>query len=153
MPVAFSRSLRSLEVDNFRRSRISVYIVVVVMGLWLAWFGLAQVTLYATSASAVILHQPSLSPLIRATFLPTPSLMRVQPGQAAYFIVGDDSLPAFVTAKSDHLTDGQIEIEFALQADPASLALPSGLSGVVKLAVEQVSPAELAFRAMRQTLK
>ncbi|MCI0490082.1 MAG: HlyD family efflux transporter periplasmic adaptor subunit [Blastocatellia bacterium] len=49
---AFSRSLRSLERDSFRRWMLGLIIVSTFLGAWAAWFFLARVPLYSITEQA-----------------------------------------------------------------------------------------------------
>jgi len=52
MPTTFSRSMRSLTADGFRRSILGLLLVAVLLGGGLAWFFLARVALYETTDTA-----------------------------------------------------------------------------------------------------
>jgi multidrug resistance efflux pump len=52
MPTVFSRSMRSLEVDDFRRTAWGLLLAAALLGAWGAWFLCARVTVYAVSHSA-----------------------------------------------------------------------------------------------------
>jgi len=52
MPASFSRSVRSLEADGFRRSIFGLLLVVVLLGAWGAWFFGARVARYEVTDQA-----------------------------------------------------------------------------------------------------
>jgi multidrug resistance efflux pump len=52
MPTAFSRSMRSLEADHFRRATWGLLLVAALLSAWGAWFLGARVTVYAVSHTA-----------------------------------------------------------------------------------------------------
>ena len=52
MATAFSRSVRSLEADGFRRSIFGLLLVFVLLGAWTAWFFLARVARYEVTDQA-----------------------------------------------------------------------------------------------------
>ena len=52
MPSTFSRTLRSLEADSFRRSFWALVVVVGLLGAGGAWFFLAEVAVYETTEGA-----------------------------------------------------------------------------------------------------
>ncbi len=52
MATAFSRSVRSLEADGFRRSIVGLLLVILLLGAWTAWFFLARVARYEVTDQA-----------------------------------------------------------------------------------------------------
>src|SRR5687768_3541720 len=63
MSIPFSRSIRSLAADGFRRSRVGMLIAVVLLTLWAAWFCLARVTLYEVTATARLEVKQAVYPI------------------------------------------------------------------------------------------
>jgi membrane fusion protein (multidrug efflux system) len=51
-PVPFEETLRSLSTDHHRNALLSLLVAGVLLGAWLAWFTLAQVTTHAVSRDA-----------------------------------------------------------------------------------------------------
>jgi multidrug resistance efflux pump len=49
---SFSRTMRSLEADGFRRSNWSILLVAVLLGAWLMWFFLARLSRYEVTDQA-----------------------------------------------------------------------------------------------------
>src|SRR5437762_9882124 len=54
MSTAFSRTLRSLRADGFGRPATAILIATCLAGVWGAWCGLAQITLYEVTGNARI---------------------------------------------------------------------------------------------------
>ncbi|MEP7342720.1 MAG: HlyD family efflux transporter periplasmic adaptor subunit [Acidobacteriota bacterium] len=52
MPTPFTRCTRALNADGFNRSAIVILLTAILLGGWLAWFGLARVALYETTDAA-----------------------------------------------------------------------------------------------------
>jgi len=52
MPASFTRAVRSLEADGFRRSIFGLLLVAILLGAWAAWFLRAHVTRYEVSNEA-----------------------------------------------------------------------------------------------------
>jgi multidrug resistance efflux pump len=52
MATPFSRTMHSLAADRFQRSLLGILLAVALLGAWVTWFFLAQVTLYEVSATA-----------------------------------------------------------------------------------------------------
>jgi hypothetical protein len=52
MPVAFSRTLRSVEADRSRITAIGILLTGVFAGIWIGWMVTARVSVYAVSDSS-----------------------------------------------------------------------------------------------------
>ena len=52
MPVAFSRTLRSVNADRSRITTAGILLTGVLAGIWIAWMLSARVSVYAVSDSA-----------------------------------------------------------------------------------------------------
>jgi multidrug efflux pump subunit AcrA (membrane-fusion protein) len=52
MPITFSRSMRSLQADSFRRPIVGLFVIILFFGLWFAWLVGAKVTIYKVSSAA-----------------------------------------------------------------------------------------------------
>ena len=52
MPVAFSRTLRSVNADRSRITTAGILLTGVLAGVWIAWMISARVSVYAVSDSA-----------------------------------------------------------------------------------------------------
>ena len=52
MPTPFTRCTRALNADRFRRSALMILLMTMLIGAWLAWFGLADVALFETTDAA-----------------------------------------------------------------------------------------------------
>src|SRR5262245_5295650 len=52
MPTPFTRCARSLAADGFNRPLASILIVTILLGGWLAWLALAEVSLCETTGEA-----------------------------------------------------------------------------------------------------
>ncbi|MEJ2555883.1 MAG: HlyD family secretion protein [Anaerolineae bacterium] len=141
--------MRSLEADGFRPSLLGLFLAVVLLGAWLAWFFLARVTLYEVSQTARLVRPD----MVVAEF-PLSTLAHIQPGQPAQLRLDGfpwtqyGSVPATVEAITTRADEGRVQVDLTL--DPhsaASIPLQPGLSGSVEIEVGCVSPAILALRA------
>lgn len=52
MPTPFTRCTRALNADRFSRSALMILLMTMLIGAWLAWFGLADVALFETTDAA-----------------------------------------------------------------------------------------------------
>ena len=149
MSIPFSQTMRSLETDTARTRVIWLTVIALLLGVWLAWGFLSRVTLYEvtnqaslTGASTVVAQ---FSPAVQG---------RIQPGQTArlrldsYPWLQYGSVTAVVTTVPRTPRDGWLEVRLNIPHDPAPpITLDFGMTGVVEVAVEHVSPAELLLRA------
>jgi hypothetical protein len=144
MSLQFSRSLRALRVDSFRPSRIGLFLAILLMGVLIAWFFMAKVTLYENSASLQFTEDGRLM----ANFTPE-GMKRVRQGQTAMLQIdaGTDqpaeSLPAMVF---DTQADSNAA-EILVKTNEIPESLKTGkLNGRVEVEVEYSTPAQLLLR-------
>jgi hypothetical protein len=141
----FSRSIRSLEVDNYRAAKIGMILAVIVAAALLAWFLLARVTVYEISSDVEYTGDGRL-----AAHFPSETAKRIQPGQSAVLRIDTIpdgkilNLPALVIG-----VDRQSElVELIILADEAALgSLDPDITGQVEVEVEYITPAALVRRA------
>lgn len=145
MSLPFSRSVRSLDIDSYRASRIGMILALVIIIVLLAWFFLAKVTLYEVSSDLTFTEDGRV-----LAYFPEESLKRIQPGQPVILRVYYDpdqatlTLPAMVISTEK---DGeQVEI-IVISEDVSSLPLQEDLTGQVQVEIEYVTPATLVRRA------
>jgi hypothetical protein len=146
MATTFSHTLRSLRADNFRGSGWLVLLGLLALLFWFGWFFFAQILLYSTSQSA------SLQSANRAVAVfPLSEVKRLHPGQTARLqldgLESNNTLIGRISAIEQ--TAQGLQVSLALQPAPdVPVQLQSGMSGSVKIEVEQVSPATLVLRAI-----
>lgn len=148
--IPFSRSTRSLRVDDFRESTVVLTVVLLFLIIWLAWFSLTRVTVYEVSESVQVTGENSAV----ATFSPA-VLGRVRAGQPAQLRI--DGFPwsqygvvaAHVTrVRTDSIRDRGVRVELSLRPVSApSIPLQPGMTGRAEIVVDRVSPAALVLRA------
>src|SRR5438105_1984285 len=66
MPTAFSRSLRALEADSFRRSLWGLLLILVLLAAGCGWFFMARVAVYETTARARLEVERAAHPVAAA---------------------------------------------------------------------------------------
>jgi hypothetical protein len=149
MATPFTQTMRSLETDTTRTRLVGLIVIALLLGVWLAWGFLSRVTLYEVS------DQASLSGASTVVVQFSPAVQgRIQPGQTArlrldsYPWLQSGTVPAVVTPVRRTPRDGWLEVRLTIaETPPAPITLDFGMTGVVEVAVEQVSPAELLLRA------
>ncbi len=162
MSTAFSRTMRSLDADDFRSSVVGLALVTVLMVGWFAWFVLARVALYEVSDSARLQMDERGTVAQRGELkvvagFPAAALGRVQPGQTARLHLDgfpgtqNEGIAATVATVTSAPQNGGVYVELAIQPDlAAAIRLQGGLMGAVEVEVERVSPATLVLRAVGQ---
>ena len=145
MSLPFSRSIRSLEIDSYRASRVGMLLAILIMILIFLWFFLAKITIYEFSSQLEFIGNDRIS----AVF-PEEPIKKIKTGQPAIvnLDLGPDlpraSLPAFVIdLDKDQGTVELIIISEQLQQIPLS----EDITGQVQVEIEYVTPATLIRRA------
>ncbi|MEM7028649.1 MAG: hypothetical protein AAF629_03570 [Chloroflexota bacterium] len=149
MSTPFSQTLRALETDTTRTRVIGLIVIALMLGAWVAWGFLSRVTLYEVADQASLTGAST----IEARFSPAVQ-GRIQPGQTArlrldsYPWLQYGTVPAVVTTVPRTPRDGWLVVRLDISAVPPSpMVLDFGMTGVVEVAVEEVSPADLLLRA------
>jgi hypothetical protein len=126
-----------------------LFLVLILLGAWLAWFFLARITLYEVSRMARLVRPD----MVVAEFPPS-ALGHIQSGQPAQLRLDGfpwtqyGTVPATVEAISAPADEGGVQVDLMLVPDSAtSIPLQPGLSGSVEIEIGRVSPAILVLRA------
>jgi len=141
--IAFSRSLRSLESDQYRFSLVWLIIAIVLLGSWSIWFFTAKIGVYETTRT----FEVSRDGYLKATFSEK-SLKKILPGQKATF--KPDGTPARPSIKGEVMNipqtsnrqDGQVEIYLNTSEN-----IKNGITGEIQVEVEKITPAGLVLRS------
>ena len=147
MSIAFAHSLRSLQADRNRFSRLALALAALLFLGWLAWFFFAPVTLYEIGQ----IVQTSSDGVVIAQF-PLTAQTRLQVGQTVQLqlsgVKPPATLPATVADIAQPAAGDQIQVTIYADMDsPYAAALQNGLTGQATVAVEQTAPARLVLRA------
>ncbi len=108
MSIQFSRSMRSLNLDSYRTSRIAMILATILMLALILWFLLAEVTLYESSSTVSLTEDGR----VIAVFSPE-SLRRIQPGQNGFLRLNTRpdqplaSYPAVVVATNTETNEAE----------------------------------------------
>lgn len=144
MSLQFSRSMRSLNVDSFRPSRIGLLLAILIMVGLIFWFFFARITLYEIS-SEISYTQDSQ---VLAKFAPT-SMARIRQGQPVILRISggtDQKSLNFSGYVFEKKSDNQIEIVIT-DGDLPPEVLEGNLSGQADVEVEYITPVTLVMRA------
>lgn len=153
MATPFSRSVRSLQADDFRSSLVGLLIAMALLSLWLAWFFFARVTIYEFSLPL----QVTASETLKVVF-PHKAQGQLKPGQFAVLKLDGDvgsrvgRVPALVTnVTSQAAGEGEQQVQtevFIFWGQAPRLTSYEGLTGRLEVEVEHISPATLTMRTV-----
>jgi hypothetical protein len=132
--IAFSRTLRALDADDFRASKLGLLVAVALLAAWTWWMLAARVPQYESTSNVRI-----ESGVVIAYF---PSTIRIHPGQSAVVTLDGKAFPARVKSVApDHA-------ELDLAPNPQSPS-PASSSSAADIEVSRVSPAAIFLHTLR----
>lgn len=130
--IAFARTLRALDADDFRSSKLSLAIAAILLGAWAWWMVAATIPQYETTANVRMEGGRAI-----AYFPSTSELHRDQP---AFVTLGTTKFAARVeTVAADHA-----ELAFTNNQQPTTLSTQA----TAEIQVSRLSPAAIALRAL-----
>ncbi len=130
--IAFARTLRALNADDFRTSKLGLGLAVILLGAWAWWMLAARVPQYETSSNVRIVQGHAI-----AYF---PSTNQIHAGQNTSVTLDGKAIPARVEeVASDH-----VELVFT-NPQPQS---PNPARSTAEIEVSRVSPAAIALHAL-----
>ncbi len=131
--IAFARTIRALDADDFGRSKFTLAFGVILLAAWTWWMFAARVSQYETTTNVRL-----ESLLVIAYF---PSTDQIRPGQTAFVTFGSDRIPAQVQiVAADHA-----ELVFTNNPQLITTLTPSA----ARVEVSRISPAAIALRTLR----
>jgi hypothetical protein len=132
--IAFARTLRALDADDFRASKLGLLLPVILLVAWTWWMLAARVPQYESTTNVRIERGRALA------YFPPDVLARIHAGQPAAVHVDGAALPARVqTVTPDH-----VELVFAnLQS-----LIPTSPSASADIETTRVSAAALALQTL-----
>ena len=169
MATPFSRTIRSLEIDNYYMALTGLLVAILLLIIWGHWFFTARITFYENSQTISVTDKEVLvhkfpktgTQVIRAQIIrerlitaefPSDSSETIKAGQSA-FVRLDGKIgkkTGLIPATVVNVTHGQDKETVILRASiDASAPNPfkKGKGGEVKIEVEQVTPVTLVLRA------
>ena len=164
MPTPFARSMRSLELDDFRSTLVFLFVGALLFFGWLAWFLFAELPLYAMTnvTTLEIVREPPAAPgtvLLVAELASGQGLGNVIPSQHALFHPAgsasrySDAVSATVTRIGPETPSGKLRVELKVEYPEKLPPIPQPeLSGTLEIEVGRVSPAQLVLRSVGRVL-
>jgi hypothetical protein len=134
--IAFARTLRALNADDFRTSKLGLLAAVALLGVWTWWMFAARVPQYESTTNVRIESSHAMA------FFPPQALIRMHADQPAIVRFDSEAFPARVqTVAADHA-------ELVLTPNPQS-PIPTSSSATAEVEVSRLSPAAIALRTLR----
>jgi hypothetical protein len=131
--IAFARTIRALDADDFRRSKFTLLIAGILLVGWTWWMLAARVPQYETSTNVRIESDRAI-----AYF---PSTDHIRPGQPAFVTLASDRIPARV----QNVTTDHAELVFTNSQQPRT---NDQQPTTARVEVSSASPADIAFRTL-----
>jgi hypothetical protein len=138
--IAFARTLRALDADDFRASKLGLLAATILLGAWTWWMVAARVPQYESTSNVRI--QPGHA----IAYFPPDVLSRIHADQTAVIHSDGGAYPARVqTVASDHA-------ELVLAPNP-QFPIPASSSSSADIEVSQVSPASIALQSLGRRIR
>src|SRR5271167_1292305 len=142
--IAFARTLRALDADNFRGSKLSLLLAFAVLALWTWWMFAARIPQYEV-ANNTQLDLPHNS--ASADF---PQSTHIQPGQHAQITSNDGAILQAEVVNVRNEPTGPTHITFNLfQTTVPGYQPPATARATASVEVTRISPAALVLRSLR----
>jgi hypothetical protein len=132
--IAFARTLRALEADDFRASKLGLFAAIILLGAWIWWMLGASVPQYESTTDVRIESGHVIA------YFPPSALAHVRPGQQATVRFDASSFPAQVQSlAADH-----VELALTSHQPPAT----TSTSATAEVEVSRLSPATIALQTL-----
>jgi hypothetical protein len=149
--IAFARTLRALDADNFRAPKLGLFFAIALLAAWTWWFVTPSIPQYFTlSENATLRWEPSSHEVVvthlTSTHIIPPALRQIHLDQPARLRFDDRTIGARVVHSSSWL----LHYDFALLIldVPLSISPPLPSQATIEIEAGRVSPATLLIRAL-----
>ncbi len=133
--IAFARTLRALDADDFRASKLGLLAAAALLAAWTWWMLAARLPQYESTSNVRI------EPGRAIAYFPSDAVSRMHAGQPAILRFSSESFPAQVqTVARDH-----VELVFTSRQPPATASVPA----TAEIEISRISPAASALRTLR----
>jgi hypothetical protein len=142
---AFSRTMRALDADDFRGSKVALFVLGFVLAVWAVWMVAADVPQYETSENALLNVDEDSGAARAIADFPVRAARRIQPGQSAVLEpVGSQHA---VAAEVSSITQEGLFVRVTFKVDSAEPS-PATTRATARITVDRLSPATIALRAL-----
>ena len=141
--IAFARTIRALDADDSRGSKLALLLAIVLLACWIWWALAASIPQYEVSGDV------RLESGRNAALADFPATSRIRPGQPVEIVSNEGHLIQGEVANVQNEPTGSIRVQFNLlpPAPAASRHPPATWRASVEVA--RASPAAIVLRALR----
>jgi hypothetical protein len=132
--IAFARTIRALNADDFGRSKLTLAIAVILLGAWTWWMVAARVPQYESTTNVRLESGRAI-----AYFSPD-AMSRIHADQPAFIRLNGSSFPAQVQS----VTVDHAELVVTNNQQPTT----TSTSVSAEIEISRVSPAAIALRTL-----
>ncbi len=133
--IAFARTLRALDADDFRTSKLGLLAATVLLMAWTWWLFAARVPQYESTNNVRIESGRVVA------YFPPDAVAQIRAGQPAIVHWGDNVIPSRVqSVATDHA-----ELDLAPTPQPPT---PASSSASADIEIARVSPAAIALQSL-----
>jgi hypothetical protein len=139
--IAFARTIRALDADDFRASKMASFFAIILLALWTWWFFAASIPQYETSTRLELDRNTAL-----ADFPPTTN---IHPGQPAQIISTDG---ATIQAEIENVRNEPTvtHVHFTLFTTTPTTSHQPPATARVTIEVNRATPASLVLHALNR---
>jgi hypothetical protein len=151
--IAFARTIRALDADDFRASKMGSFFAIILLTLWTWWFVAASIPQYETTTHLQLNHNSAV-----ADFPPTTN---IHPGQPAEIKLNDGRIIRAQVEKVTNEPTGPLRVQLNLFPTPDTSHQPPATSPqppapspqpqrpTASIEVNRATPASIVARALR----
>jgi hypothetical protein len=133
--IAFARTLRALDADDFRASRLGLLAAAGLLAAWTWWMLAARLPQYESTTNVRV------APGRAIAYFPSDAVSHMRTGQPAILRFSSQAFPAQLqTIAPDH-----VELVFTTGQPPANALIPA----TAEVETSRISPAAIALRTLR----
>jgi hypothetical protein len=133
--IAFARTLRALDADDFRASKLGLLAAAALFAAWTWWMLAARLPQYESTTNVRI------EPGRAIAYFPSGAVSRMHAGQSAILRFSSDAFPAQV----QRVAPDHVELVLTSRQPPANALI----SATAEIEISRISPAAIALRTLR----
>jgi hypothetical protein len=141
--IAFARTIRALDADDSRGSKLGLLLALVLLACWTWWALAASIPQYEVSGDV------RLESGRNAALADFPATSRIRPGQPVEIVSNEGHLIQGQVANVQNEPTGSIHVQFKLSPPAVATTHQPPATWRASVEVARVSPAAIVLRALR----